>query len=111
MGTLNLHNDLYTKRNKIGRLNDKIEREVKVPSDLANWMLLQLHLPESFSLNDMVLQYHLLSNAYGFFSKPSKNLKFHSGSIGYHLRPGKHAFTFYDWLHYLDYADLHLKKK
>jgi hypothetical protein len=32
------------------------------------------------------------------------------GTIAYHIRPGKHDVTNYDWDRYMDFADMHMKK-
>lgn len=41
---------------------------------------------------------------------PAAEQPLKTGTIGYHLRSGKHDITPYDWQQYLDFADLHLKK-
>lgn len=60
--------------------------------------------------------YRLLgTDGFGGEAPPSKSpavdhpLK--SGTIGYHIRSGKHDVTDFDWAQYLDFADRHLKSK
>lgn len=40
---------------------------------------------------------------------PSADSPIQSGTIGYHLRTGKHDITAYDWTQYLNFADRHMK--
>jgi len=57
------------------------------------------------------------SNAYRLYDKeislspqiPPLNQPLNSGSMGYHIRSGKHDVTRYDWEQYLDFADDHLQ--
>lgn len=41
---------------------------------------------------------------------PAADHPIKQGTIGYHLRTGKHDLTPYDWKQYLDFADVHLAK-
>jgi hypothetical protein len=48
----------------------------------------------------------LVGNAF-----PSADTPLHGGgSVGYHLRTGKHDLTIYDWERYMDFADKHWRK-
>jgi hypothetical protein len=40
---------------------------------------------------------------------PAADHPLKTGTIGYHLRTGKHALTEYDWRQYLDFADRHFQ--
>jgi hypothetical protein len=42
---------------------------------------------------------------------PPVNTPLNDGRVGYHIRPGKHDLTPYDWQCYMDFADKHLKNK
>jgi hypothetical protein len=50
---------------------------------------------------------------FGFEGMPAKEWpeigKSVHGTIGYHVRPGKHDVTLFDWIQYIDFADKHLK--
>ena len=55
--------------------------------------------------------YQLLGKV-GFLSKDFPDLqKTILGTIGYHIRPGKHAITLYDWSCFLDFADMAFRRK
>ncbi len=45
----------------------------------------------------------------GADSMPPPFQPLQTGSIGYHIRSGKHGVTLYDWERWMDFADRHLK--
>jgi hypothetical protein len=47
----------------------------------------------------------------GVASQPPVNQPAIGDGLAYHIRPGKHAITPYDWAQYLDHADRVLKRK
>jgi hypothetical protein len=59
---------------------------------------------------ESVFQLHGLKGV-GAATRPAPNSALHQGSIGYHLRAGKHDLTVFDWTQYLNYADRHLKSR
>ena len=40
---------------------------------------------------------------------PDLNQPLLQGFIGYHIRPGRHDITLYDWMRYVDFADRHFR--
>lgn len=42
---------------------------------------------------------------------PAVDQPLKTGTLGYHVRTGKHDVTEFDWQQYLDFADLNMKKK
>ena len=42
---------------------------------------------------------------------PAANVFDHSGSVGYHLKEGRHSLVLWDWERYLEFADRHMKAR
>ncbi len=40
---------------------------------------------------------------------PEPETPYHEGSVGYHLRTGDHGITKYDWIQYINFANIHFK--
>jgi hypothetical protein len=47
----------------------------------------------------------------GTSTMPEPDSPLHQGSIGYHVRTGKHNLTEYDWHRFMDFADRHMKAR
>ena len=106
-------------------------REMKMPYDQHEWIALmapRLVAIASATKDDWAGQlgeFHaarLASPAWGLYGKkglvapenpptagdrPADGLVYQDGCISYHIRPGTHTLSAYDWHRYMDFADRH----